>query len=518
MTLDIKRLTTIKTADALRERMQALGIGFPVDDSILKADASPLAAPIEIGGFRVGNRCCIHPMEGWDATTDGHPTETLRRRWERFGRSGAKLLWGMEAIAVRPDGRANPNQLMINEQTIGALVDAAEGALAAHREDFGTADDLLWGFQLTHSGRFCRPNDKKKLEPKLAYAHPILNRKFGLPMDYPIMTDDDVKDLIDHFVRAAELADRAGVRFIDVKQCHGYLLHEFLSARTRPGRYGGETLEERSTLAREIIQGIRQVAPRLIIGVRLSAFDFVPFRPDPARASGGNLGPGIPEDFSDVLPYRYGFGVDPDNPVEYDLTEPIEYLKMLRSWGVAVVNVSCGSPYYVPHIQRPAIYPPSDGYQPAEDPLINVARQIEVVRRLKASEPGLPLVSSGLTYLQEFLPQASQALVREGWTDIVGIGRMVLSYPRIFADALEKGELQTRLICRTFSDCTTAPRNGIISGCFPLDDFYKARPEAEQVKDVKKELKERLKAETQALAAAAGAQSPGGAPAEPNNA
>ncbi len=493
MTLDIKRLTGIKSAEALRERMTELGIQFPIDDAISTGDSSPLANPINIGGFKVGNRYCIHPMEGWDATTDGHPTDTLRRRWDRFGRSGAKLLWGMEAVAVRPDGRANPNQLIINDNTIGPIMEAAEGALEAHREDFGTADDLLWGFQLTHSGRFCRPNDKKKLEPQIAYSHPILNRKFGLSADHPIMTDDHVKALIEDYVLAAEIADRAGVPFVDVKQCHGYLLHEFLSAYTRPGRYGGETLEERSTVAREIIEGIRQVAPRLIIGVRLSAFDFVPFKPDSTRAVGGNLGPGIPEDYSDALPYRFGFGVNKDNPVEYDLSEPIEYMKMLKSWGVAVLNVTCGSPYYVPHIQRPAIYPPSDGYQPAEDPLINVDRQIQVVQKLKAAVPDLPVVSTGLTYLQEFLPQTAQALVREGWTDMVGIGRMVLSYPRIVADSLEKGELQTRLICRTFSDCTTAPRNGIISGCFPLDDYYKNRPEAEQVKTVKKEQKEKLK-------------------------
>lgn len=496
MTIDIKRITALKSAEALRERLHALGLDVPVDDQIQKADSSPLSQPIEVGGFRVGNRYAIHPMEGWDATTDGFPTETVTRRWDRFGQSGAKLLWGMEAIAVRPDGRANPNQVMINEATIDPIMEAVEGALAAHRKDFGTSDDVLWGFQLTHSGRFCRPTDKKKLEPRIAYSHPVLNRKFGLPADYPLMSDDDIQDLIEHYVRAAEIADRAGVPFIDIKQCHGYLLHEFLSAYTRPGKYGGQTLEERSTLAREIIQAVRQVAPRVIIGVRLSAFDFIPFRPDNSRAVAGNLGPGVPEDYHDILPYRYGFGVNQENPTEYDLTEPIEYLKMLQSWGVAIVNVTCGSPYYVPHIQRPAIYPPSDGYQPAEDPLINVARQIEVVRKLKEAVPGMPLVSTGLTYLQEFLPQVSQALVREGWTDIAGIGRMVLSYPRIIADSLEKGELQTKLICRTFSDCTTAPRNGIISGCFPLDDYYKTRPEAEQVKEVKREQKERLKAAT----------------------
>ena len=227
--------------------------------------------------------------------------------------------------------------------------------------------------------------------------------------------------------------------------------------------------------------------------MRLSVFDFVPFKPDPTVATGGNLGPGIPEDFSDCLPYQYGFGVNRNNPVELDLSEPIQYLRMLKSWGVAVVNVSAGSPYYNPHIQRPALFPPSDGYQPAEDPIINVERQIQVVRQLKSAVPEMPLVSSGLSYLQEFLPQVSQALVRQGWTDFVGMGRMVLSYPRIIADSLEKGTLESKNICRTFSDCTTAPRSGVKSGCYPLDEYYRNSPEGEQVRQIKKEQRENLK-------------------------
>ncbi len=494
MELDIKRLTTLKNVESFRERMKELSLELPIEDAILTAPESPMAQPISIGGFQVGNRYCIHPMEGWDATLDGRPTEPLIRRWERFGLSGAKFLWGMEAMAVRPDGKANPNQLQMNSSTAGEIRAAADRALETHARDFGRTDDLLWGYQLTHSGRFCRPNDKKKLEPKIVYSHPILNRKFGISDDHPVMTDDDIRDLIEHFVVAARLAADSGVPFVDIKQCHGYLGHEFLSAFTRKGPYGGEDLESRSRFAREIIQGIRQVAPNLILGVRLSVFDFVPFKPDASRANGSNLGPGIPEEFSHALPYRYGFGLNPENPLEMDLTEPARYLKMLQDWGVSVVNVSCGSPYYNPHIQRPAIYPPSDGYQPAEDPMVNLERQVRAVRDLKQAVPGLPVIGSGLTYLQEFLPQVSQALVRKGWTDLVGIGRMTLSYPRIIADSLEIGKLETKFICRTFSDCTTAPRNGIKSGCFPLDEFYKRTAEAEELKQVKKDQRERLKA------------------------
>ena len=155
--------------------------------------------------------------------------------------------------------------------------------------------------------------------------------------------------------------------------------------------------------------------------------------------------------------------------------------------GIKLLNTSAGSPYYNPHIQRPAAYPPSDGYQPAYDPLVDVARQIDAVRQVKAQLPvGMAVVSSALSYLQEFLPHVSQALLREGWTDFAGLGRVVLSYPDILAAAMGQGGLEKRLICRTFSDCTTAPRKGLPSGCFPLDDYYSKSPEAVELKAKKK--------------------------------
>jgi len=476
--MDIKKIPLMKTADVFRARVAELGLDLPIEDAIEKAPTSPVAQPLDIGGFKVGNRYAVHPMEGWDTTQDGKPTPDLIRRWERFAVSGAKLIWGFEAMAVRHDGRANPNQLVLNAENAPLIREAAQRALDVHEQRFGTTSDLLWGYQLTHSGRFSRPNQKTVFEPSLAYRHPIVDRKYNVKADQVVMTDDEVKRLIEDYVNAAVLAEKSGVPFVDVKQCHGYLGHEFLSAFTRNGAYGGDTLEERSRFAREIIAGIRQAAPKLIIGVRLSAFDWVPFKKGPD-------GTGLPEEFQDLLPYRFGFGINQNNPVEMDLAETVTYLKMMKEWGVSVVNVSCGSPYYNPHIQRPASVPPSDGYQPPEDPIVGVARQAGVVRLLKQAVPDMPLVSSGITYLQEFIPQVAQALVRNGWTDSVGLGRMMLSYPGIVSDSLENGVLETKKICRTFSDCTTAPRNGMKSGCFPLDDYYKALPEFQQLKDLK---------------------------------
>src|SRR5690606_13545279 len=196
-------------------------------------------------------------------------------------------------------------------------------------------DDLVVGVQLTHSGRFCRPNRKDLLEPRIAYHHPILDHKFGIDPndDSVVWTDAELEELIEAYVEAARIAADIGFDFVDIKHCHGYLLHEFLGAHTRPGPYGGD-FEGRTRLLREIVAGVRSAAPGLGIGVRLSAFDLVPFRPDPERGREGRLGPGIPEEFEGALPYRYGFAVREDDPTQYDLTETKALLELMVELGV----------------------------------------------------------------------------------------------------------------------------------------------------------------------------------------
>jgi 2,4-dienoyl-CoA reductase-like NADH-dependent reductase (Old Yellow Enzyme family) len=340
----------------------------------------------------------------------------------------------------------------------------------------GSAKDLLIGLQLTHSGRYCKPYSRHKAEPKILFRHPILDRRLGLTADFPLLADSEIENIVEEFHRAGRIAWELGFDFVDVKHCHGYLGHEFLGAHTREGKYGG-SFENRTRFLREVVQGIRAAAPGLKIGVRVSAFDTVPFRPDPAQSangtSGTQLGPGIPEPYADLLPYRWGFGVNVSDPTQPDLAEPIQFLSLLESLNIPLVNLTAGSPYYNPHVQRPALYPPSDGYAPPEDPLVGVARQMNAARELKRRFPNLLFVGTAYSYLQDFLPHVAQAALRDGWVDCVGLGRMVLTYPEIFLDAAQGRAVQHKRICRTFSDCTTAPRNGLPSGCYPLDAHYK---------------------------------------------
>jgi 2,4-dienoyl-CoA reductase-like NADH-dependent reductase (Old Yellow Enzyme family) len=473
------RVATLRNAEAFRRHLATGGISLDFDETLAGPAASPFAQPLEADGLRPGNRFCILPMEGWDGTAAGEPTELTERRWRNFGRSGAKLIWGCEAVAVRHDGRANPRQLMIGDATWEKLARLRDALVATHEECHGkgAAADLVVGLQITHSGRISQPNAWDRPEPLAAWHHPLLDRRF--PGGVRILSDEQLDRLVEDFVRAAVLARRAGFAFVDVKHCHGYLGHELLSARTRAGRYGG-SLENRTRFLRQIVEGIRAEAKGLRIGVRFSIFDMVPYRKDAA-------GRGVPE--SDPAAYEDGFGVVHDGDMDAALGEPRELLRLVEALGVRWVCTSAGSPYYNPHVQRPALFPPSDGYLPPEDPLRGVARQIEATARLKAAFPGLVLVGSAYSYLQEWLPHVGQRVLREGKADFVGLGRMVLSYPELPADVLAGRPLDRKRICRTFSDCTTAPRKGLPSGCYPLDPFYGKRPEAAELKEIKQALR-----------------------------
>jgi NADPH2 dehydrogenase len=466
------RVATLTRPEAFRDHLASREIDIAFDETV---DVAALARPLERSGIRVGNRFCILPMEGWDGTHAGEPSDLTRRRWRNFGRSGAKLIWGGEATAVRPDGRANPNQLMLEERTLPAIAALREELVAAHRERFGPrADaDLFVGLQLTHSGRFARPSPGGAPEPLVAHANPVLDRRSPVPVR--VVDDADLERLASQFVEAARLAFRAGFAFVDVKSCHGYLGHELLSGRERPGRYGGD-LENRTRFLRGVVAGIRSEVPQLQIGVRLSVLDAVPYRSGP----GGVGEPEVPAEG-----YTHGFGLIDGPELDTALAEPRRLLGELEALGVGWICASAGSPYYCPHVVRPALFPPTDGYEPPEDPLRGVARQIEATARLKSAFPGMTLVGSAYSYLQEWIPNVAGRTVREGKADFVGLGRVVLSYPDLPADVLEgKPRARTRL-CRTFSDCTSGPRSGLVSGCFPLDPEYARHPDAARLREIK---------------------------------
>ena len=473
--MDYPKVASFKTLEEFRNYLRNENIKIGFADEIRSDGSAALAQTAQCFGRTVGNRWAILPMEGWDCEADGTPGEFTRRRWLRFAGSGAKLLYGTEAAAVMHEARSNPRQLTAQGHTLEALKKLCAEMRQVHREKFGTDDDLVIGLQLTHSGRYAHPNQPHIREAKTAYAHPLLDKKFGCSQAN-VVSDAEIPGIIHCFIQAAEVAQKAGFDFVDIKHAHGYLGHEFLSAYDRPGPYGG-SFENRTRFFREIAEGIRKKCPGLYLSARVSLFDILPYVK-------GEDGLGHPMEWSGPYPYAFG-GDGTGTGMDPDLKETVRFVNLLREYGVDTICATIGSPYYNVHMQRPAYYPVSDGYPPPENPLYNVSRHLAAVKRIRELCPDMLVVGSGYTCLQDYLPNAAEYSVAHNEADFVGIGRMVLSYPEICADVLAGKPLDRRRICRTFGDCTNAPRAGMISGCYPLDDFYRKRPEAEKLKDIK---------------------------------
>src|SRR5258707_3213534 len=116
---EFARLGSLRDVRQFQAHLNSLGLAIPCDPELSSGADSPLAQPLARHGIRIGNRLTVHPMEGWDGTADGSPSENTIRRWRRFGQSGAKLIWGGEAVGVGGGGRGEPHQRKSGAPTEG---------------------------------------------------------------------------------------------------------------------------------------------------------------------------------------------------------------------------------------------------------------------------------------------------------------------------------------------------------------------------------------------------------------
>ena len=455
----MSRYFTYRSLEQLRADIEARGLDIDLADGV-----GLLLQPLRIGPLTAGNRLAVHPMEGCDATLDGRPGELTFRRWERFGAGGAKLIWG-EATAVVPEGRANPRQLLISGETAPDLERLLAATRRAHRERFGTDGDLIVGLQLTHSGRWSYPR------PLLAQHISPVDAVKHISSDYPALDDAYLEQLEGRFAEAAALARRIGFDFVDVKQCHTYLLNELLCARQREGPYGG-SFENRTRFVRNVVAKIRSLTgDGFVLASRVNVYDGLPF----AKGADGVGRPAVSG------PYPWGFGTDAERPLEPALAEPLRLIGLLRDLGVAMVNVTLGSPYYNPHVGRPFERALVDGYQPPEHPLVGVARHFRAAAAVQQAYPDLVVVGTGYSWLRHYAPLAGAANVRAGRVSIMGLGRGALAYPDFAADLVERRQMSDRKTCLGDSYCTALMRaknnelGQFPAGCVPRDPLYAAQ-------------------------------------------
>ena len=408
--------------------IRRFGYNIPYTD-----DTSVLATPLPIGdsGVSLRSRITLHPMEGFDSETDGSPSELTLRRYDRFAGGGSALVW-IEATSVTRDGRTSPRQLWLHEGNADSYARLAENI---HRESKGAKVIL----QLTHSGRFSSPDGKPA--PVIAYHNPVLNQRLSIDPDYPTVTDEYLDRLGDTFVAAAKLARDAGYDGVDIKCCHRYLFSELLAAYDRPGRYGG-SYENRTRILLETIRRVRdEVSPGkgFIIASRFG--------------------------LADMLGSKWGFGGDPSDENGYDLGETLRLLRDMEAAGVRLIDMTMGTPYYNPHINRPYS---RGGYLPPEHPLAGVERMITAAAEAQRAVPGIAFIGTGYSYLGEYAAGAAAAAINAGMVSAYGVGRMAFAYPDYPRDVLE-GRYDPKKACITCGKCTEIMRAGGTTGC-PVRD------------------------------------------------
>jgi 2,4-dienoyl-CoA reductase-like NADH-dependent reductase (Old Yellow Enzyme family) len=428
---------TFKTIDDLKSAIAAFAPSVPFTDSV---EVSTFRTPLTVEGFTIPNRLCAHPMEGRDAAPDGGPGELTTRKYTRIAAGGTGMIW-VEATAVTPESRSHPRQLWIHHGNRDAFKQLVDDIRRHARDWLGQPIRPLILLQLTHSGRYSKPDGVPA--PITAYRSPVLDPS-GKLADCPLATDDYIDDLMDKFVAAARIARECGFDGVDVKACHGYFLHELLSAYTRTAsRYGG-SFENRSRLFLETVRRVKAaVGDHFIVTTRVNVYD--------------------------AYPHPYGFGMKPGGGLDDDMSEPEQLLQQLQDSGVTMASIAFGNPYYNPHIERPYEKPVAGGQPPEENPLVAIERLIRITAGLSRKFPRLATVSVGFSWLRQFYAHVAAAMLEQQMCSVVGVGRLSLAYPDYANDLLGRGFVDPRQVCTACSCCSQIMRDGGKAGCVVRD-------------------------------------------------
>ena len=422
-----------KSLDELKQELDLVGVRLPLSE-----DLSALQREVKIGSKTAANSIAIQPMEGCDGTADGRPAELTLRRYDRFARAGAGLIWA-EAVAITPEGRANPRQLWLTRDNLDEYKKFVAGIKETCMRENGFEPVVI--MQATHSGRYSKPEGVPA--PLIAYNNPIFEGDKPIAAER-ILSDDYLYGLIDKFGASASLAEQAGFDGVDIKCCHRYLNSELLSAYTRKGDFGG-SLENRTRLLRSGVAAAQAATGSdFIVTSRLNVYD--------------------------GFAYPYGWGVREGEGTEVDLTEPLELVRVLhQEMGMKLLDVTIGNPYFNPHVNRPYDGGP---YVPQEHPLEGVARMAHCVAEIQRANPALKVISSGLSYLRQFSANLAAGELENGVCSIAGFGREAFAYPDFPQDIFQKGAMEPNKCCIACGKCTELMRAGSTAGCVIRDEVY----------------------------------------------
>jgi len=443
-----------RTLEELKNELNRLSIPLP-----LSSDTKNLSEAIQSKDIYIPNRLSIQPMEGFDATVNGSPSDLTFRRYKRYAKGGVGLIW-FEATAISEDCRSNDHQLVLSEDSVKnfkQLTSLIRDQCNRTLESLGFNKRCCLILQLNHSGRYTKRNGKKY--PIRAYhIDKLYNTSSVKREEGVIISDEELKEIEEIWVKKAILAKEAGFDGVDVKACHGYLISELLSAHNRKdSEYGGKSLKNRSRLLLDIITKLKnnfREDSDFMITSRLGVYD-------------GN-------------PYPTGFGVksieNEKFPASVDLGEPINLINKLYELDVRFLNITAGNPHQKSHITRPYDVPVKGGKLPKEHPLFSAYRIIYLTSVIKSLIPrDMIIVGSGYSYFRQFAGNLASGVVQNNMVDICGFGRMSFANPSFAKQIFLQNGIEKEKTCITCSKCSQFMREGKSTGCAIRDLEYKDR-------------------------------------------
>lgn len=441
-----------KTLEDLKSELKRLSIPIPIS-----SNTENLNEAIQSKQIIIPNRLSIQPMEGFDATLNGAPSDLTFRRYKRYAKSGVGLIW-FEATAISDDCRSNDHQLVLSEdnvknfkQLISLIRDQCDRTL----ESLGYKNKCCLILQLNHSGRYSKQDGKKY--PIRAFHNNELDYAISVKReDGIIISDDKLKEIEDIWIYKTILAKEAGFDGVDIKACHGYLISELLSAHNRKNSlYGGKSLKNRSKLFLDIVSKLQNK-----------------FRKDTDFLITSRVG------VYNGMPYPTGFGVknteEGSFPAPIDLEEPMELINKLYELDVKLLNITAGNPHFVGHITRPYDVPIKGGILPKEHPLYSAYRLIYLTSVIKSLTPqDMRIIGSGYSYFRHFAGNIAAGVIQKGMADICGFGRMSFANPEFAKQIFQNNAIEKAKSCIACSKCSQFMREGKATGCAVRDSEYR---------------------------------------------
>lgn len=228
---------------------------------------------------RLANAAMTEQMAGPES--DYQPTEVMNRAYAAWAEGG----WGLVITG----------NVQVDERYLGGPKDTSmigdEAKMLAAWKTWAKACKAGPGgcptvVQINHPGRQSpvgagtRGFFAKNLSPSAIPLHlgdGILAKlasalMFGTPKE---MTTADIDDLVARFARAARITAEAGFDGVEIHAAHGYLLAQFLSAKsnTRTDAYGGSPAKRAQVIV-EIIRAMREATPEgFTVGIKLNSVD-----------------------------------------------------------------------------------------------------------------------------------------------------------------------------------------------------------------------------------------------------